>query len=74
MQAEINQVQWRHHGLKRLQAESCSCPTDSCNFLTEEMWVFKVSNSPKWGNFQPTILYFLTKFSDKKEIFRQAKI
>ena len=43
---------------------SCSFPTDSCNFATEEigLWVLKILilplNSFKMGNFWPKILYF----------------
>ena len=57
-------------------AGSCNFSKDSCIFLTEKIWMLKISIlSPKFpqrGDFQLQILYVEERFPTRKSFFQQA--
>jgi len=63
--------------LKKLGGQEVAItPTDNCKFPTEDMGAQNfhfVPNFNQNGDFQPQMLFFGRKFSDKKEIVRHTK-
>jgi len=54
-------------------------PRDSCKLPKEKIAIARISNfalkiSPEVRDLQSEIMYFITKFSDNKKIFRQDSI
>ena len=64
--------------VKKGWVASCDCPTDSCKFPTDEIWMLKISIMPskfsEIGVSSAPNLVFLYEHCPTRIVFRQVKI